>query len=181
MSNQINSLAKIKIAIGLFLAMGVVGAALAFSWYAYNHYYQGYQPVQPIPFSHRLHAGVNKIPCLYCHSSVDKSKTAGVPGLGVCMNCHTQVKAQSPLIRRIKKQYEQNLPIAWVKVHVMPDFVHFNHKRHVNFGVQCTQCHGDVASMHRVRQVEPLSMGWCVNCHRKPEHKAPIDCVTCHH
>lgn len=140
----------------------------------------GYAPSQPIPFSHELHAGKRKIQCLYCHSNVDKSPHANVPSTAVCMNCHRVVKVDSPYIKKIWESFEQNKPIQWVHVHVLPDFVYFNHSRHIQKGVSCEVCHGNVADMAKVEQRAPLSMGWCINCHRQPQYQAPLNCNTCH-
>ena len=140
----------------------------------------GYAPSQPIPYSHELHAGKRKIQCLYCHSNVDKSPKANVPSVAVCMNCHRVVRTDRPAIQKLAEAYEKNEPVQWVKVHVLPDYVYFNHQRHVQKGVSCDTCHGDVAAMEKVEQVNPLTMGWCVNCHRKPENQAPLNCNTCH-
>ncbi|NUM89537.1 MAG: cytochrome c3 family protein [Bdellovibrionales bacterium] len=96
------------------------------------------------------------------------------------MNCHNVVKVDSPLIQQLRDAYDNNKPIQWVNVHVLPDYVYFNHERHVRKGVSCDTCHGDVAAMEKVEQVAPLTMGWCVNCHRQPENNAPVDCNTCH-
>ena len=140
----------------------------------------GYAPSQPIPFSHELHAGKRKIQCMYCHSNVDKSAHANVPSTAVCMNCHRVVKTDSPWIQQLTKAYDNNEPIQWVNVHVLPDYVYFNHSRHIQKGVSCETCHGNVAAMEKVEQVNDLSMGWCVNCHRQPQYQAPLNCNTCH-
>lgn len=146
----------------------------------------GYAPSQPIPFSHALHAGKRKIQCLYCHSNADKSPKSNVPSVNVCMNCHLVVdraagaKDPSPFIQQIRDAAANNKPIQWVKVHVLPDFVYFNHARHVQRGVSCETCHGNVANMDKVEQYSPFTMGWCVNCHRLPENNAPLNCNTCH-
>jgi len=159
----------------------------------------GYEPTQPIAFSHRLHAGELQVQCLYCHSGADKSRHAGIPAAGTCMNCHRFVAAPMGAVRaedelakkenraprrivspEIQKIYDalalndklqpdaakKPVPIAWIKVHNLPDFVYFDHRPHVNAGVTCQSCHGPVETMERVRQVQDLSMGWCVNCHR---------------
>ncbi len=147
----------------------------------------GYAPIQPIPFSHKLHAGDMKIPCQYCHSNVDKSKTATIPSMDTCMNCHSVVtkttteKEDSPWLKKIREARDSGKAIEWVRVHDLPDFVRFNHMRHIARNVPCATCHGDVANMDRVRQEKTLNMGFCVSCHRKPENNAPIDCETCHH
>jgi Cytochrome c7 and related cytochrome c len=140
----------------------------------------GYSPAQPIPFSHARHAGKRHIQCLYCHSNADKSPKANVPAVAVCMNCHRVVLVDSPWIKKLTEAYDNNTPIQWIKVHVLPDFVYFNHQRHVQRGLDCSQCHGNVPGMEQVEQVSPFTMGWCVNCHRKPENHAPLNCNTCH-
>lgn len=144
-------------------------------------YNDGYEPDQPIAFSHELHAGNYKMQCLYCHSSAEKSKHAGVPSLNVCMNCHLVVATDKPEIQKLTKHYNEGTPVNWVKVHMLPDHAHFNHKRHVARNVACQECHGPVETMAKVKQVSDLSMGWCINCHRKPENNAPISCTTCHY
>lgn len=140
-----------------------------------------YQPSQPIAFSHKLHAGKYKIDCRYCHSNVDKSRQATVPSLNICMNCHLSVKAGSPLIRKLSTHYINNKPVEWQKVHLLPDYVRFNHSKHIKAGKQCQECHGQVQNMTEVFQKQSLSMGWCVDCHRKKENQAPTSCVTCHY
>lgn len=191
---------------------------------------QSYEPLQPIAFSHRLHAGELQVACLYCHSGAERSRHAGIPAASTCMNCHRFVTATRGAVRaedqqakterrvprrvvsaEIQKLYDavnQQRPIQWVKVHNVPDFVYFDHRPHVNAGVACQACHGPVETMERVRQVNGLGMGWCVNCHRnvnragldgkgnftslpapaaiatKPvTHRvyASIDCSTCHY
>lgn len=185
-----------------------------------NH--EDFEPVQPIAFSHRLHAGELEISCLYCHSGAEKSRHAGVPATNICMNCHQFVQALFGAIRaedelaqeeerdpkkivspEIQKIYDslgldENLqedpdksktPIEWVKVYHVPDFVYFDHRRHVNAGVDCQTCHGQVQTMERIKQVGNLSMGWCVNCHRDVTQNgfkgkmmnASTDCSGCHY
>lgn len=147
-------------------------------------YNKGHAPEQPIPFSHQLHAGNYKIQCLYCHSSAERAEHSAVPSLNVCMNCHTLVATDKPAIQQITQAYNENKPIAWSKVHLLPDHVQFNHKRHVQkFGAPqaCHKCHGPVETMDVMYQYSSLSMGWCVNCHREPENKAPVSCSTCHY
>jgi hypothetical protein len=163
-----------------------------------NH--QGYEPVQPIAYSHRLHAGELQIQCQYCHFGADKSRHAGIPPANVCMNCHKFVTAPLGAVRaedelaekekraprpvvsaELRKLYdavEHTSPIAWTRIHSLPDFVYFDHRPHVHAGVACQQCHGPVESMERVRQAGDLSMGWCVNCHRG--RNASTNCSTCH-
>ncbi len=163
---------------------------------AYNN---NYQPDQPIPFSHKIHAGQYKMDCRYCHTEVEKGRHATVPSLDICMNCHLTVKTDSPWIQKLTAAYQNKQPIAWQKVHLLPDFVKFNHAPHLKAltahpqtpilsfpsGHQvrktCTVCHGPVENMETIYQHSSLSMGWCVNCHRKKEHQAPINCSTCHY
>lgn len=128
--------------------------------------HQGYSPEQPIAFSHRVHAGVNKAPCLYCHFAARKSRHAGIPSESVCMNCHSILETQVAEIQKLKEAVQQRRPIVWVKVHNLPDFVYFNHSQHVLSGVACQRCHGPIETMDRVAQVAPLTMGWCLDCHR---------------
>ncbi|WP_147678360.1 cytochrome c3 family protein [Algibacter pacificus] len=151
---------------------------------------QGYQPVQPIHFSHKIHAGDNGIDCKYCHSSARVSKTSGIPSLNVCMNCHKSVYEYNgettPEYSKefydgeIKKLYAaagwddseqkytgESSPVKWVRIHNLPDFAYFNHSQHVTVaGVECQTCHGPVETMEEVYQYSPLTMGWCINCHR---------------
>lgn len=134
---------------------------------------RGYSPDQPIPFSHKIHAGQYNIPCMYCHTGVEKSKHASIPSTNICMNCHIAVKTESPHIQKIHESWKTGKPIQWVKVHDLPDFVNFSHKRHVLRGVGCENCHGDVKDMTKIEQVKPMTMGYCLNCHRgetAPEH-----------
>ncbi len=186
-----------KLGIALSLIFVVFAGTLLFTYFptASN---QGYAPEQPIPFSHKIHAGDNKIACLYCHSDAEKSKHATVPSVGVCMNCHSVVKTDSPWIKKIKQHYDEGKPIEWVRVHELPDYVYFPHKRHVAKGVACQTCHGEVQTMAKVEQNAPLTMGWCMECHRGettpkavlarfyPNMKnpqgpvAPVNCTTCH-
>jgi hypothetical protein len=171
---------------------------------------QGYEPVQPIEYSHRLHAGELQIQCLYCHSAAETSRHAGIPSANVCMNCHRFItaplgairaeddaakaekrplrKVVSPEIAKLLKAVDSGTPLVWTRIHSLPDFAYFDHRAHVNAGVTCQTCHGPVETMERVRQVSTLNMGWCVNCHRTANRdgvagrrvRASIDCATCH-
>ncbi|QNH63261.1 c-type cytochrome [Hymenobacter sediminicola] len=129
---------------------------------------QGYQPTQPIAFSHKLHAGENQINCAYCHTSVYKSKSANIPSANICMNCHSQIKTESPEIKKIYRAIERKQPIQWVRVHNLPDLAYFNHSQHTQVGgIECQTCHGPIQNMEVVYQYSPLTMGWCINCHRE--------------
>lgn len=149
----------------------------------------GYQPIQPINFQHKLHATDMKIDCQYCHTGVEKSRIAGVPSADICMNCHTISRNDKPEIQKLKWYYDNGIPIPWKRVHRVPDFVYFNHSSHVNKGIQCVSCHGDVAQMDVVAQVKDLNMGACLDCHRNAHEKLPYikdpkngpeNCWTCH-
>ncbi|WP_299357122.1 cytochrome c3 family protein [Mucilaginibacter sp.] len=141
----------------------------------------GYQPVQPIKYSHELHAGIMKIECQYCHSGAFKSKNASIPSLNVCMNCHKVVKTESPEIHKIydalgydpQTQKYDSLkahPIQWIRIHNLPDFAYFNHSQHVKVGgIKCQQCHGPVETMKEVYQYSPLTMKWCIQCHKRTD------------
>lgn len=143
-------------------------------------YNKGYAPEQPIPFDHSLHVGTNKIQCQYCHNQVERSRSSNIPALSTCMNCHMTVKTDSPYIQKLSEAYNSKKSIEWVKVNMLPDHVQFNHSAHIARGVNCQTCHGPVETMKKVEQFESLNMGWCVNCHRQPENKAPLNCSTCH-
>lgn len=173
---------------------------------------QDYEPDQPIAFSHRLHAGELGVDCQYCHSGAERSRYAGVPAESTCMNCHKVVTATWGAVqeedklaaaekRPARKIVSPELaklyaaigppeqPLVWNRVHQLPDFVYFDHRPHVFAGVKCQTCHGAVETMERVRQVETLSMGWCVNCHRQVNQSgvkgksvhASMDCAACHY
>jgi mono/diheme cytochrome c family protein len=129
---------------------------------------QGYQPTQPIAFSHKIHAGENNINCAYCHTSVYKAKSANIPSANICMNCHSQIKTESPEIKKIYRAIERKQPIQWVRVHNLPDLAYFNHSQHTAVGnIQCQTCHGPIQNMEVVYQYSALTMGWCINCHRE--------------
>jgi hypothetical protein len=138
----------------------------------------GYQPVQPVFFPHSVHADQLGIDCRYCHHDVEKSWYSNIPGAGVCMNCHNQVLAADNRLATIRDSATNNTPVPWVQVHKLPDFAYFNHSVHVNRGVSCVECHGQVHKMDEVAQAKPLSMSFCLNCHRDPAaHVRPPDQV----
>lgn len=129
---------------------------------------QGYQPTQPIAFSHKLHAGQHQINCVYCHTSVYKGKSANIPSANICMNCHSQIKTESPEIKKIYRAIERKQPVQWVRIHNLPDLAYFNHSQHTQVaGLQCQTCHGPIQNMEVVYQYSALTMGWCINCHRE--------------
>jgi hypothetical protein len=139
----------------------------------------GYAPEQPVPFSHALHNGQMGIGCVYCHTSVEVAAHSNVPTTETCMNCHERVKTKSPLLQPVRDSWATGLPVNWVRIHDLPDFVYFNHSAHVSRNVGCVSCHGQMNKMERVQQVSRLSMGWCLDCHRAPEeHLRPQENVT---
>jgi len=129
----------------------------------------GYQPEQPVPYSHALHAGTMGLDCRYCHTTVERAGKAAVPPAATCMNCHQTVLPDSPNLLPIRQAFFEDKPVHWVRVHDLPDYVYFNHSAHVTRGVGCETCHGRVDEMVKIRQVSSLFMSWCVNCHRNPE------------
>ncbi len=139
----------------------------------------GYKPIQPIDFSHKNHAGDRQIPCEYCHASARKAASAGIPPTNTCMGCHKIAGINLEPIKELTKQYKNNEPIKWIKVHDLPDHVHFTHKQHIAAGLECQGCHGNVQEMDVVEQVAPLQMGWCISCHQ--ERGASLECQTCHY
>ncbi|AKT42131.1 cytochrome c3 family protein [Chondromyces crocatus] len=140
---------------------------------------QGYAPVQPVQFDHRHHYQDGAIDCRYCHNTVERSATAGMPSMGKCMGCHGQIWNDSPKLEPVRQSYFSGLPLRWRRVHDLPDFVYFNHAIHVNKGVGCVTCHGRVDQMAAVQQVAPLTMKWCLDCHRAPEgHLRPLETIT---
>ena len=139
----------------------------------------GYAPIQPVPYSHAMHAGQLGMDCRYCHTSVEKAAFAAIPPTQTCINCHTKVRATSPKLQPVRDSAATGLPVEWIKVHDLPDYVYFNHSAHVRRGVGCVSCHGRVDKMEVVYQVERLSMGWCLECHRNPDqHLRPPEFAT---
>ena len=172
-----NRLPMILAVAGLAVLAGIIG----FFWYFGSPQYTdvGYRPQQPVPYSHKLHAGDLGMDCRYCHTSVETSAHAAVPPTKTCMNCHTMIKTDSDLLKPVRESYANGEALEWIKVHKSPDYVYFNHSAHITVGVGCASCHGNVAEMEVVEIKEPLSMGWCLECHRAPDmHLRPVDQVT---
>jgi menaquinone reductase, multiheme cytochrome c subunit len=128
----------------------------------------GYSPVQPVPYSHALHAGKLGIDCRYCHTTVENANFASIPPTETCMNCHTNIRSQSDKLEPIRNSWATGKPVEWIKIHNLPQYVYFSHQAHVMHGVGCIECHGRIDQMEQVYQVKPLSMGWCLDCHRDP-------------
>jgi hypothetical protein len=167
----------LKVLVGLLL----LGAAVTMgvTYYATPKYTRvGYQPTQPVAFSHQLHAEQLGMDCRYCHTHVDESSHSNVPTTETCMSCHSQIRSNDALLAEVRQSYESGEPIPWVRIHAVPDYVYFNHAAHVNRGVSCVDCHGRVDQMEVVWHDQPLSMAWCLECHREPEEFIrPLDKV----
>jgi hypothetical protein len=148
-------------------AGGTVGALMLYPRTPFGTGQQE-QVAQPIQFDHRHHVVDDLIDCKYCHQTVDRAPSAGIPPTGLCLNCHSQVWNKSRLLDVVRASWFSGEPIPWVRVHKLPDFVYFNHAIHVNKGVGCVECHGRVDQMPAIEQVQPLTMGWCIECHRDP-------------
>lgn len=182
---------KILPVVGVFVAIGGT-YALAVGAYSTSPKTTnvGYSPKQPVPFSHKTHAGMLKMDCRYCHTTVDKAAHAAIPATQTCINCHSAanpdgsvansaIHTNSEKLLPIRESQATGKPVEWERVHDLPDFVYFDHAAHVNSGVSCVSCHGRVDKMDQVYQAETLSMSWCIECHRKPEpHLRPLDLVT---
>jgi len=170
-----------KLVFFFLLAFAVAGGSWQWTTLWNTNVHTGYQPVQPIKYSHQLHAGVMKIDCQYCHGGAYKSKNASIPSLNICMNCHKVVKTESPEIHKIydalgydpatqKYDTTKARPIQWIRVHNLPDLAYFNHSQHVKVGkIICQTCHGPIQEMQEVRQYAPLTMKWCIQCHKRTE------------
>lgn len=166
---RLEKLPKIARRILVLAAWGVIGVIIVQDALGFN-LSQNYAPVQPIKFSHSIHATGNKIECNYCHPGVLKGKNAGVPPVSLCMNCHRHQQEGTLTgrfeIRKVLQAAEDSVAIRWIRIHNLPDFTYFNHMQHVTIGgIECITCHGEVENMHIVSQVEDLSMGWCIKCH----------------
>lgn len=160
-----------RLPLQLIIGVATLGAtATAAIWYYLTPQYSrvGYQPVQPVPFSHSIHADQLGLDCRYCHNGVESSWYSNVPSSSVCMNCHNQVLTDSPKLAPVRAAYESDEPINWVQIHRLSGYVYFNHAVHVNRGVSCVHCHGEVHKMDEVSHAKPFSMMFCLECHRDP-------------
>ena len=163
-TNIYSRLSIVAVVAFIGLLGGVVGM-LHLSGYNTN---QNVVVEQPIQFSHAHHVGGVGLDCRYCHTSVEDAAFANIPPTKTCMNCHSQIWATAPILEPVRASFRDNTPLTWTRVHDLPDFVYFNHSIHVKQGVGCATCHGPVDTMPLVRQEAPLTMAWCVNCHRNP-------------
>jgi len=173
----INRLPLVAAVGGLVATVGAVG----FVWYYFSPKFTdaGYRPVQPVPYSHKLHVGDLGLDCRYCHASVEVSPVANVPPTSACMNCHRLVKRDSPLLEPIRESASSGRPMRWVRVHKLPDYAYFEHRSHIAAAIGCVSCHGRIDEMDVVKQVQPLSMSWCLDCHRNPgPNRRPVSEVT---
>jgi len=152
-------------------ALGAGVGVVLFIWYFFSPewYEVGYAPIQPVPYSHELHAGQLGMDCRYCHGDAEKSAHASIPPTQTCMGCHGQIRTESLRLLPVRESWATGRPIEWVKVNHLPDYAHFSHAVHVNVGVGCESCHGRIDQMEVVYQVSPMSMAWCLDCHRAPE------------
>ena len=168
-----------QIIFGLLLIGGVVTAGLTY-FFTPKYTRVGYQPTQPVPFSHSVHVQQLGLDCRYCHDGVEKSWYSNVPTADTCMNCDSAVRANDPKLEPVRASYQdQNKPIEWVQIHKLPDYAFFNHSVHVNRGVSCVECHGRVDQMDEVRHEKHFSMTFCLDCHRDPEKRLrPLDKIT---
>lgn len=167
----------------LSLAGALIGGVVLIFlvWYYFSPEFTdvGYAPEQPVPYSHQLHVGELGMDCRYCHSNVETAAEANIPPTQTCMNCHGQIQSESLALLPVRESWATGSSVEWVKVHHLPDYARFSHAIHVNSGVGCETCHGRVDRMEVVSLVEPLSMGWCLECHRQPEiFLRPTDEVT---
>ena len=168
----------LKVIIGLMLVGSSVTAGV---WYYFSPKYTrvGYQPIQPVAFPHSVHVDQLGLDCRYCHSAVEKSWYSNVPASSTCMNCHNQVLKDDPRLALVRESFSTGKPIPWVQVHKVPDYVYFNHSVHVNRGISCVHCHGQINQMEEVYHAKPLSMTFCLDCHRNPApNLRPLDKIT---
>ncbi len=164
--------------VGMLTIGGMVTAGVTY-YFTPKYTRVGYTPSQPVPFSHKIHAGQLGMDCRYCHSFVEESGHANIPATQTCWNCHQHVKKDSPNLAKVAQSMESGEAIPWVKVHKVPDYAYFNHSVHVNRGVSCVECHGRVDEMTTVRHDQTLSMSWCLDCHRSPDQRLrPLDQIT---
>jgi hypothetical protein len=163
-----NTLAKLSIFGGVFILLAAIWALAEINRSSWNTG-QWIEREQPVQFSHKHHSGDDGIDCRYCHTSVETSNDAGMPPTKTCMNCHSQIWADSPYLEPVRASWKTGKPIEWTRVHDLPDYVYFNHSIHVNKGVGCSTCHGNVSNMPIMYQASSLQMEWCLECHRNPE------------
>jgi len=186
-NSAIDYLLRIRLPLTLFVA--VISFAVTYFASRGERDGIGYTPEQPVSFSHQLHAGQMNIDCQYCHISVEKSRHATAPAVSICMNCHSIARKDQPEIIKLTDYYKTGKALEWKRIHKVPDYAYFNHSVHVNKGIDCTSCHGDIAQMDKVGQMNSFTMGACLDCHRNPHEKMPYlkevkngpdNCWACH-
>lgn len=165
-----NTFARFTIFGALFVVAGLAAVAYAIERSPYQTLVNVVQP-QPVQFSHEHHVNGLGIDCRYCHTSVEDSSFAGIPPTHTCMSCHSQIWIDSPMLAPVRDSYRTGMPLAWTRVHNLPDYVYFNHSIHVQKGIGCVSCHGQVNEMPLTYKAEPMTMGWCLECHRAPERQ----------
>lgn len=165
----------------LTLALTVFASGIVVVCFSERPWAPRFDVTQPVPFSHRIHAGVNKIPCQYCHEYARRSQTSGVPPIERCVGCHGSRKTGGllPVTAPWTEHNHHSFEIRWNRVYTLPDFVRFTHRCHINAGIRCQTCHGPVQTMDRVRPVYEINMGFCIDCHTA--RGATLDCFVCHH
>lgn len=163
-----NTLAKASIFGGIFILMALIGILAEISRSPYITQVSVARE-QPIPFSHKHHVEGLGLDCRYCHTSVETSSAAGIPSISTCMNCHSVIWNNAKILEPLRESFRKDLPVEWVRVHDLPDFVYFDHSIHVQKGIGCAECHGEVHEMPLMWRVETLHMEWCLSCHRNPE------------
>jgi hypothetical protein len=165
----------------LLIVVALFAGLLTWRWAIGAAFARGEAVPQPLPFSHKHHAGEDGIDCRYCHHSVESGAFAGIPATEVCMTCHSQLFASAPLLGPLRASLATGSRIRWTRVHDLPDFVYFDHRAHISHGVACTACHGNVAEMPLTWRVHSLQMQWCLGCHRQVRARPDlIECSTCH-
>jgi hypothetical protein len=170
--------------------VAILAVVLSIGWFTQpDRFALGYAPEQPIPYSHKLHAGILKIPCQYCHAGVLKVRQAGIPPVAKCMNCHAVTKTDVQSIKQVTAIYNAGTPMQWQRIHSLPSYVFFDHRPHVHAGIRCQTCHGEVETMEVVEQKMSMRMANCLGCHRDPQAALPLDskiikgaehCNACH-
>ena len=165
-----NALAKITIYGALFIAVALLWVAVELNRSSWNTG-QWLERQQPVQFSHKHHVGDDGIDCRYCHTSVETSASAGLPSTTTCMNCHKQIWAESPYLEPVRASFRTGKPIEWIRVHDLPDYAYFNHSIHLAKGVGCVECHGRVDQMALVQLQQPLTMEFCLDCHKDPHSR----------
>lgn len=156
-----------------FAGFLLLAATLAWFWPAPHR-----ETDQPIAFPHTVHAGRLGLACDFCHDTAARGDRAGMPAVAKCLSCHRSIATEKPQIQKLLEHQQRSEPIRWRRLHDLPDFIYFSHKRHIKGGLECAACHGGVEQMEEMRRVRSLQMGWCVSCHRSRD--ASLDCATCH-